>query len=74
MCDAPAAAEGEGDAVAGQRDVGAVGIDPIVVGVVGKGLLDCVDCAGNVRLCHAGDLDRHVGLVVRCIVVEMDGL
>lgn len=35
---------------------------PVVVGVVGEGLLDSVYRAIDVGFRHAGDLDRHLGM------------
>lgn len=67
VLNAPAAAECEGHAVSREGDLGAVGVHPIVVGIIGEGLLDCVYGAVNVGLCHAGYLDRHIGDVLKTV-------
>jgi hypothetical protein len=43
--------------------LGPVGIDPVVVWIVGESLLDSVYCAVDVGFGHARDLDRHIEFV-----------
>lgn len=59
VLDTPAAAEREGNTVAGQGDLVAVWVDPVVVGVIGKGLLYGVYCAVDIGFCHASYCDGH---------------
>ena len=65
MLNAPAAAEGEGHAIARQRDFRTVRINPVVVWILCESLLYRVYCAVDVGFCHAIYLDRHCGVVKR---------